>query len=226
MNVKTKKPDLVFFDVDETILKGQSQKHFIDYLFEKKMISLSSYLKIIFWFLLYKLKLTDNPKKILEYALKKTIENKNNDYVKKITKDFFNKKLKPLFFQEALLLIKKHQKNKREIVLISNSLEIILNEISNFLKTKYFLGTSLETKKNIYTGKIIGKINYGKNKSNNIKKFIKENNFSLINSWGYGDHFSDHFMLNLVKHPFVVNGDKKLKKMAKEKKWKSINFNK
>ncbi|MDD2935642.1 MAG: hypothetical protein PHX25_04205, partial [Candidatus Pacebacteria bacterium] len=60
----------VIFDVDDTLIKGQSQKIFIDYLFKKKMISFFVYLKILIWFSLYKIGLGSNPKSVAEDSFK------------------------------------------------------------------------------------------------------------------------------------------------------------
>ena len=214
----------IILDVDGTILKGQSQKYFIEYLYKKKLISIFIFIKIMSWFFLYKLNLLDNPQIILEYALSKTVKDKDKAYVKEITHNFFISKLKKKIFKDALTLIQENKENGVIIILTSNTLDIILKEIASYLNINFFIGTTLEIKDNIYTGKIKGKINYGKNKVTLLKKFLKKEKISLSSSCGYGDHLSDIFMLNLVKYPFVINPNKKMKKEAEKRNWKILNF--
>lgn len=221
---KNKFDEVVIFDIDGTILKGQSQKHFIDYLFKLKIISLFFYIKILIWFFLYKLNLIKDPKKIAEYSFKKILENKKEGYVNDVTKKFFTEKLIHFFYKDALNLINLHKKEGQRIVLVSNTIDIIVKEVAEYLGVSEYLCTNLEKNKNIYTGKIKGEINYGENKAKNIKKYFEKNKLFFSKSWGYGDHFSDIYMLKLVKYPFVINPNKKLRKEAGIKKWNILIF--
>jgi hypothetical protein len=45
----------VFFDVDDTLIDGQTQKLMVSYFYQKKKINFIFLLKIYFWFLLYKI---------------------------------------------------------------------------------------------------------------------------------------------------------------------------
>jgi hypothetical protein len=45
----------VFFDVDDTLIDGQTQKLMVSYFYQKKKINFIFLLQIYFWFLLYKI---------------------------------------------------------------------------------------------------------------------------------------------------------------------------
>jgi len=129
-----------------------------------------------------------------------------------------------MIFLDVLKLINIHKAQDRKILIISNAIEYIPKKIGEFLNTDYYMGTKLEIENNKFTGKIDGDIIYGKNKVFAIKKFIKENNLSLKNSWGYSDHHSDLPFLEIVDFPIVVNPNKKLLKKAQEQKWPILKF--
>ncbi len=60
--------DLVILDLDNVIVKGQSQKLLLNYLFKRKLIGYWYFLKIYLWFVFYKIGLIKNPKRVMEYA--------------------------------------------------------------------------------------------------------------------------------------------------------------
>ncbi|OGD67940.1 hypothetical protein A3I18_01580 [Candidatus Campbellbacteria bacterium RIFCSPLOWO2_02_FULL_35_11] len=218
---------IVIFDVDDTLIRGQSQQLFIKYLLKRGLISYFVYIKIITWFILYKLGFVSDPKKIAEYSFK-LFKGKSKEEIEKLSKDFFQKILSKEFYEETLDIIKEHKNKGHKIILLSNAIEIIVGKISEHLNIPDYICTKLEVVNEIYTGKISGEITYGQNKVEKIKNYLSENNIKLeeAESWGYGDHSSDIFVLELVKYPFAVNPDKKLRKVALERNWKILKFKK
>jgi HAD superfamily hydrolase (TIGR01490 family) len=218
---------IVIFDVDDTLIRGQSQQLFIKYLLKKGFISYFAYIKIMAWFVLYKFGFVSDPKKIAEYSFK-LFKGKSKEEIEKLSKDFFQEILSKEFYKEALDIIKEHRNKGHKIILLSNAIEIIVRKISERLNIPDYICTKLETVNEIYTGKIFGEVTYGQNKVGKIKNYLSENNIKLeeTESWGYGDHSSDIFVLELVKYPFAINPDRKLRKVASERNWGILKFKK
>jgi len=210
--------ELVIFDLDNTLIKGQSQKLLLDYVFEKKLIGPVFYFKVLLWFIFYKIGLVKNPKKIMEYSFSFLKDKKVSEF-EEIINNFFEEKLKKCIFKGALNLVQKHKIRGRKILIISNAVDFIPRRVSHFLGVDHSIGTKLEIVNDKFTGKIKGDIIYGKNKVSAIRNFIEEHNFSLNNSYGYSDHISDSPLLEIVDHSFAVNPDKELYKKVKEKNW-------
>lgn len=215
--------ELVIFDIDGTLLKGQSQKLLLNYVFKNKLIGFLTYLKIYLWFILYKAGIEKNPKKIMEYAYF-FIQGKTEADVELIIKDFFNTTLKKYIFNEAVDVINSHKLNGRKIILLSNVVEILVREIANSLDIKDYIGTKLEVIDGKFTGKILDEIVYGKEKIMHLDNFIKNNDLSLSGSWSYGDHISDLCVLEKTEHPFAVNPDNDLRREAKKNNWPILIF--
>lgn len=215
--------ELVFFDIDNTLLDGYSQQILLSYLFHKKIIKKIPYFKINLWFILYKIGLIEDPKRTMEYAYKFLSNWKTSDF-EAVIDDFFKDKLKARFFKEAIEVIKIHKKEGRELVLISNIVDILAKKIAEYLGINNYLSTRLEIIGGKFTGKIIGDIVYGKEKEKVINDFTKKNNLTLDSSWGYGDHLSDLPFLNLVKKPNAVNPSTALMKIAESKNWPILIF--
>ena len=60
--------ELVIFDLDNTLIKGQSQAFLLSYLLKKGVITPFFYLKLMSWFIFYKLGLIKNPGRIMDYS--------------------------------------------------------------------------------------------------------------------------------------------------------------
>ncbi|MDD2935461.1 MAG: HAD-IB family hydrolase, partial [Candidatus Pacebacteria bacterium] len=176
---------------------------------------------------LYKIGLVSNPKSVAEYSFK-VFRGKTKQDIKNLSKSFFDEVLINYFYKDALNIIIEHKKNNRKIILLSNAIENIIKEVSEYLNVEDYICTKLEIENGVYTGKIDGHTTFGENKVKKLETFLAENNLSLQNqeSWGYGDHLSDIFVLKLVKYPFVINPNKKMRKIANKNKWSILIFNK
>jgi len=215
--------ELVIFDVDNTIIRGQSQALFISYLYKKGFVSTYYYFILLSWVILYKFGLVSNPLRAMKYGLSFAKGKKVND-VQYIIDDFFETVLIKNIYKEAKEIVLEHRKRNRDIILVSNAPDILIKKLANYLEIKNFISTQLEVVGEVYTGNIFGEIMYGEQKLLAVKKYIESTEYSLENSWAYGDHDSDEFLLSKVGHPFAVNPSGKLKQTAIKNNWPILTF--
>lgn len=208
----------VFFDVDGTIINGQTQRLLISYLYRQKKISLLFLLKIYLWFLFYKIGIVSSGISVMtkSYKLLKGIK---VEEFRRFLSLFFKEQIKPRIYLQAIERINYHKERGDEVVLLSKSIKILIDIIKDYLNLPLSIATTLEIKNGIFTGEIDGPIIHGEEKVNAIKKLISEKNWDLKKSYAYGDHFSDLSLLKTVGYPIVVNPDKRLKKEAEKYNW-------
>lgn len=216
---------VVFFDVDNTLMRGQSQRLFVSFLFKKGLISLWVYSKIIFWFFLYKIGIAKNPRAIAEYGFAFLKGYAVGDF-KKIVSSFFETVLKERIYRESEKIIREHKERGDKVILLSNSFNILMQQIVEYLLIDGFLCTKLEIIDGEFTGKIDGDIVYGVNKIEIAKQYLEDNKIPRNNVWAYADHISDIGILRLVGNPVVVNPSTALLREAKTRKWKILLYNK
>ena len=65
---------------------------------------------------------------------------------------------------------------------------------------------------------------YGPHKAEAIHHFAEAHGIDLAASYAYSDSFSDLPMLECVGHPSVVNPDRQLLAVAKERDWEILQF--
>ena len=217
--------DLAIFDMDGTLIDGQSQQYFLKYMLDKKYINYFQYFRIYFWFVLYEIGIVNDPRKISTIAFS-FIKGMKIEQLEYLTKDFFESILKNKIYLEGREKIAWHLKMKNSVLLLTNAIEPIAKIVAEYLGIPQYLCTELEIIDNLYTGKILGVNTYGRNKVLKIFSYTKENNYDIEKTWAYCDHGSDIDIMSVVKYPIAVNPDKILKKESERRGWKIINFKK
>jgi HAD superfamily hydrolase (TIGR01490 family) len=180
-------------------------------------------LKLCLWFLLYKFNLVKDTIKIRKKAFS-LMAGWDETETKKLFREFFEQEIKRRIFHQSIKLVKKYISQGYEVILTSASLFEIVNELKAYIDVKFAIATTLEIVNGKYTGKILGRVPYGYDKVKEVKNLLDKTGFSLEGSYAYADHRSDLPLLELVENPVVINPDRKLRKIAKERSWNVCDF--
>jgi len=123
-------------------------------------------------------------------------------------------------------LAKDHIKQGREVWLVTAAPQELGDVIAHELGLTGAIGTKVERKNGILTGKLVGKPIHGAEKRKALKALAKDRNLSLKRSYAYSDSQNDLPMLTAVGHPVAVNPDKILTRYAKAADWPIYDFKK
>ncbi len=216
-------PALAIFDLDNTILNGQSQQLFLWFAFKREVIGLIPFLRINGWFILYKLGFIDDPKKVMEYAFA-FLRGKNKEEIGKLSDMFFEAVIRPRLYKEALKSIDDERSSGKEILLLSNATDFIVATIARYLNVSIFICTVLEQQEGKYTGHISGTIKYGEEKKRLVREYAEQHGYDLKTSSAYADHHTDIPMLSEVGFPYAVNPTRPLKQFALLHSWPLLHF--
>ena len=88
-------------------------------------------------------------------------------------------------------LIELHRAEGRAIVILSGSLELLVQFFHDHLKTDRMIGYALEVIEEEITGRCVGLNPYGENKARLVQELAETYNFDLSESYAYGNHYSD-----------------------------------
>jgi len=211
--------EIVIFDVDGTIIKGQSQEYFLKYLLQEGKISLLFYFKIYAWFILYRLHLVSNPLKPMEYAFS-FLKGRSVVEINSWCKVFFEGWLKNFIYNDVHKIIHEHNKAGRRILLVSNSIRPIIAELAAYLHVSDYIATELGAEGGIYTGDIIKTV-YGQ-KAKLVQNFLRTLDVQANITWAYSDHVSDRDLLQFVDFPFAINPTGEFRSLALNKHWQIL----
>jgi len=128
-------------------------------------------------------------------------------------------------YQEALALIRRHQENGREVVIVSASGAELVAPIAELLGAEHWIASHMEIKDGVYTGEITFYA-YGEQKAVAIRALAAERGYDLESSYAYSDSITDAPMLGAVGNGFVVNPDRGLRRAAAKNGWGVLYFRK
>ena len=114
---------------------------------------------------------------------------------------------------------------KREglrIVLLSGSLQVLVDQLRERLEAEYLIGTDLEVVDGKLTGRKTGIFPYGRMKLEALYGLIDPRGIDWASSWALADRRSDLPVLELVGHPIAVHPDRRLRRLAASRGWEII----
>jgi phosphatidylglycerophosphatase C len=189
--------NLVLFDFDGTITKKDSFLEFIKFYKGRKsfitgLILLSPLL------LLYKLGCIKN-RRMKEIVLSHFFRNEPLTEFRLKSTEFSIKIIPGLVKPEALHSILNHLQKGARVIVISASFENWLFDWCKLMNIE-LIGSKIEVRNGLVTGKIEGKNCYGAEKVIRLKQYLDISQFSEI--YAYGDSKGDLPMLELASHRF------------------------
>jgi HAD superfamily hydrolase (TIGR01490 family) len=224
---KQPKKAAAFFDVDNTVLRGSSSFLFGKSAFERKFFSRKDFWRFAWAQFRFIWKGENNNKlaSLKDRALSLVEGHRVRD-LEELVDEVYDKHIKLKLWPETVRLAKDHIAEGREVWLVTAAPQELGDVISKRLGLTGAIGTKVERKNGILTGKIVGKPVHGPAKKTVIKKLAKNRHLSLRKSYAYSDSHNDLPMLTAVGHPVVVNPDKILTRYAKAADWPIYDFKK
>ncbi len=129
-------------------------------------------------------------------------------------------------YREGVALIEDHRRRGHELVILSNSPDFFVESLATGLNIDHTVCTRLEMIDGHYSGKIIKPLCYGPGKREFAKRWADENNIDLGSSYFYTDSHFDLEALEIFGNPVATNPDFKLRKIARQRDWKILDFKK
>ena len=128
-----------------------------------------------------------------------------------------------MVYDEALALIRRHQANGRDVIIVSASGAELVAPIADLLGAEHWIASRMEIANGVYTGEITFYA-YGQAKADAIKELAAARGYDLDASYAYSDSITDAPMLGAVGHGFVVNPDRALRRAAAVNGWGVLHF--
>ena len=214
---------LAIFDLDNTLLCGDSDHLWGDFLVEQGVVDAELYKhendrfyreynegKLdIFEFLRFSLKpLSEHAPKAL-YAWRE---------------QFVSNKIDPIILPAGLKLIQKHREAGDTLLIITATNAFVTTPIAERLGIEHLIATTPEMINGNYTGEVEGTPSYKEGKIERLNQWLASNHHSLEGSCFYSDSHNDIPLLEIVDNPVAVDPDEALRLHAQRKKWPIISL--
>ena len=210
------------FDLDNTLLAGDSDRNWGIFLAEQKVVK-SSYLDESekFYNNYYDGSLDIDG--FLSFCLKPLIEN-DMGYLLELRKQFIEDKIKPIITEPGREIINQAIEDGKTVIIATATNDFVTRPIADLFNVPTLIATEFEVVNQKFTGKVLNTPCFREGKVSKVKKWVDDNNFDLSKASFYSDSFNDLPLLEKVKNPVIVDGDDKLLEIGKNRNWDCISF--
>ncbi len=214
---------IAFFDVDKTILSINSAALWVRQQFSTGHISRTQGVRVAFWIGLYHLGYV-NLEGLIEEAVS-TLKGKKERDVIDATLAFYRTDVAHTVRPRARQVIDAHRERGDLAFLLTSSSNYLSAPLSDTLQVDGFLTNRFEVEDGVFTGKAVLPLCFGKGKVAHAETIASKIGVSLSECTFYTDSASDLPMLEAVGTPVVVDGDWRLRRIARKRGWRSESWN-
>jgi HAD superfamily hydrolase (TIGR01490 family) len=216
--------NLAIFDLDNTLLDGDSDYNWGLYLVKKGYLDEGEYKE-------------QNQKFFEEYQVGKLdifafaefqfrfLKNNTRKFLNDVRSDYINEIIKPMILKKAIDLVNQHKEAGDRLLIITATNSFITKPIGELFGIDELIGTDPEENEGEFTGKVKGTPSFKEGKVTRLFDWLDEKNLKLADfekTFFYSDSHNDLALLEVLTNPVVVNGDKILLEKAQEKNWPTL----
>ena len=214
---------LAIFDLDNTLLNGDSDHAWGEFLVNKGIVDEAFYRRQNDHFYeLYKQSKLD----IMEY-LAFALEPLTRFTLAELAAlhaQFMAEYINPMRQPKADALLRRHREQGDFLLIITATNGFVTRPIAQALGVDDILATDPEVEGGRYTGRIVGTPCYQEGKVTRLNQWLQQTHHTLDNSYFYSDSINDLPLLQAVTHPVVVDGDQRLTSAAQQRGWPCISL--
>lgn len=214
---------LAIFDLDHTLINGDSDYLWGEYMVENNVVDEQAYReRNEVFYRDYQRGELDNDR-YLEFALQ-PLTRHSIEQLHAWREDFVERCIKPLIAPGTRALLDSHRKQEHELLIISATNLFVTEPIARLLEIPTVLSTEPEIVDNRYTGRFLGTPTYQEGKVVALREWLSATGHELAGSFFYSDSMNDMALLEVVDNPVTVSPEPALAAIATTRNWKIIDL--
>ncbi|WP_370980822.1 HAD family hydrolase [Agaribacterium sp. ZY112] len=216
---------LAIFDLDNTLIAGDSDHSWGEFLVEKKLVDGEQFQRDNDRFYEDYCKGQLDIHAYLRFALK-PLSRYSEDELKQLHNEFTQEKILPLWLPKAEALVEKHRQQGDQLLVITATNDFITRPIVERFGIEQLLASEGEIINGRYTGEAKGIPSYAEGKVERLKQWLstQEQQHDLDEAYFYSDSRNDLPLLEKVGNPIAVDPDAFLADTAEAKGWPIISL--
>lgn len=214
---------LALFDLDETLISGDSDYEWGAHLVEIGKVDAEYYASENERFYKEYLAGTLNVYEFLDFSLQPLADHPFNELCQ-WREEYIAQRIKPIIKPKALDLIAKHRDAGDHLVIVTATNSFITAPTKEIFGMHDLIATEPEMAEGEFTGKVHGTPSFGPGKVTRLQEWLKDSSHSLEGSYFYSDSRNDIPLLELVSHPITVDADNILSEHATLNNWQQISL--
>lgn len=217
---------LALFDLDNTLLDGDSDFEWAQFLIEQGVIDRELYeAKNLRFYEQYKAGTLDIHE-FLDFQLK-PLSRHSRKVLDAWHEQFMANKVRPMISDQALQLVAQHREAGDTCVVITATNSFVTAPIARAFCIEHLIATEPEQKDGEFTGGVAGVPSFREGKITRLEQWMAERGWnwdSFEDSIFYSDSLNDLPLLCKVKRPVAVKPDATLREHAVREGWKIVEW--
>jgi HAD superfamily hydrolase (TIGR01490 family) len=214
---------LAIFDLDNTLIAGDSDYLWGKFLTEKGLVDADFYEQENQRFYDEYKKGTLDIYEFLSFSLE-PLSRYDMETLDELHRDFMQQMIEPIMLPRGKELIEKHRNAGDILMIITATNRFVTAPIARSLNIEHLLATEPEIAEGRYTGGVTDIPCYKEGKVERLENWLEKNQVALENSWFYSDSHNDLPLLGKVTHPVAVDPDSILEAHARVHSWPIISL--
>ena len=214
---------LAIFDLDNTLLGGDSDHAWGEFLIGKGIVDAAEYGAANDNFFKAYQDGSLDIRTYLQFALQ-PLTRFSLDALKQLHDEFMRTKIAPLRLPKADALLAQHRERGDFLLIITATNAFITRPIAHALGVDAILATEPEISGDRYTGGFIGTPCFREGKVVCLREWLRDNSFDTAEAYFYSDSQNDLPLLNMVGKPVAVDPDATLRARAEQRGWPIISL--
>jgi HAD superfamily hydrolase (TIGR01490 family) len=210
--------NLAIFDLDNTLLNGDSDYNWSLFLIKKGILDQSIYeQQNEEFFKDYQTGSLDIDA-YAEFQFKPLRENERL-FLNDLRDEYVATIIRPMITEKAKDLVNEHRSQGDQLLIITATNSFITKPIAALFGIEELIGTDLEEINNQFTGKIKGVASFQEGKVTRLNEWLDDKHLTFAQfdkTFFYSDSKNDLPLLKIVSHPVAVNPDVTLSAEAKK----------
>jgi HAD superfamily hydrolase (TIGR01490 family) len=214
-----------FFDVDNTLVRGATMFHFARGLYRRGFLDAMDLLRITQREASYLLRGEDH-EDIQEARTRGLdfIRGRSIAELDALCKEIYADSIADRMWPGVLEEVREHQEAGREVWLVTATPIELASLIAAGIDVDGALGTVAAAVDGVYTGELPEGTLHGPAKVEAVRYLAEDRELELEACYAYSDSMNDLPMLELVGHPYVVNPDTALRRIAHDRGWPLMDY--
>lgn len=209
---------LALFDLDNTLLSGDSDYEWGRFLIRKGLVDAISYEQANQYFYEQYKQGTLDIHEFAAFAYKPLSEH-SMQTLAALHQEFMTSVIQPLISQAARDLVDQHRQQGHTLMIITATNSFVTRPIAAAFGITHLLATEPKIVNGRYTREIDGIPCFQQGKVERLKQWLAQHHETLADSYFYSDSRNDLPLLELVDHPFAVDPDDTLRAVATARSW-------
>lgn len=214
---------LALFDLDNTLIAGDSDHGWGEFLVGKKIVDADYYKQMNDQFYQDYQNGQLDMSAYLEFSLA-PLGKLSHIELKQLHSQFMVEVIEPLWLTKAETLLQKHRDSGDTLMIITSTNRFVVEPICNKLGVEHLIATELEQKNDQYTGQVSGIPSYKEGKVTRLNQWLEQSGLDMAGSSFYSDSINDLPLLEIVDHPVTVDPCSQLRVVALQRGWDIISL--